>query len=153
MSAMDTQQAQEQGNNSGMIATSDNTAAGRQSSITMNDDIVPTVFKWDNGGRNVYITGTFNNWEKQIPMHRSGNEFSYVHNLSRGKHAYKFIVDDEWTFAPDQPTVADVEGRINNFIDVSEFCPYVGDAGKYCIVFHCTQYISFILIKISLSYV
>ena len=25
-------------------------------------------------------------------MHRSGNEFSYVHNLSRGKHAYKFIV-------------------------------------------------------------
>ena len=60
-------------------------------------------------------------------MHRSGNEFSYVHNLSRGKHAYKFIVDDEWRFAPDQPTVADVEGRINNFIDVSEFAPYVGD--------------------------
>lgn len=91
------------------------------------DDIVPTVFKWENGGRNVYITGTFNNWERQIPMHRSGNEFSYVHSLTRGKHAYKFIVDDEWRFAPDQPTVADVEGRINNFIDVSEFAPYIGD--------------------------
>ena len=102
---------------------------GRVSNVTINsDDIVPTVFKWDNGGRNVYITGTFNNWERQIPMHRSGNEFSYVHNLSRGKHAYKFIVDDEWRFAPDQPTVADVEGRINNFIDVSEFSPYIGDA-------------------------
>lgn len=91
------------------------------------DSIVPTVFKWDHGGRNVYITGTFNNWERQIPMHRSGNDFSYVHNLKRGKHAFKFIVDDEWRFAPDQPTVADIEGRINNFIDVTEFSPYVGD--------------------------
>jgi 5'-AMP-activated protein kinase, regulatory beta subunit len=91
------------------------------------DDIIPTVFKWDHGGKNVYITGTFNNWEKQLPMHRSGNEFSYVYNVKRGKHAYKFIVDDEWRHAPDQPTIADVEGRINNFIDVSEFTPYIGD--------------------------
>lgn len=90
-------------------------------------DIVPTVFKWEHGGRNVYITGTFNNWDRQIPMHRSGNDFSYVHNLKRGKHAFKFVVDDEWRFAPDQPTVADVEGRVSNFIDVSEFQPYVGD--------------------------
>ena len=73
------------------------------------------------------IIGTFNNWERQIPMHRSGNDFSYVHNLKRGKHAFKFIVDDEWRFAPDQPTVADIEGRINNFIDVSDFTPYLGD--------------------------
>ena len=91
------------------------------------DNTVPTVFKWEHGGRNVYITGTFNNWERQIPMHRSGNDFSYVHNLKRGKHAFKFIVDDEWRFAPDQPTVADIEGRINNFIDVSDFAPYIGD--------------------------
>lgn len=91
------------------------------------EDIVPTVFKWEHGGKNVYITGTFNNWERQIPMHRSGNDFTYVHNIKRGKHAYKFIVDDEWRFAPDQPTIADIEGRINNFIDVSEFMPYTGD--------------------------
>jgi hypothetical protein len=90
-------------------------------------DVVPTVFKWEHGGRNVYITGTFNNWERQIPMHRSGNDFTYVHNLKRGKHAFKFIVDDEWRYAPDQPTIADVEGRINNFIDVSDFVPYTGD--------------------------
>jgi 5'-AMP-activated protein kinase regulatory beta subunit len=91
------------------------------------DEVVPTVFKWEHGGRNVYITGTFNNWDMQIPMHRSGNDFSYVHNLKRGKHAFKFVVDDEWRFAPDQPTVADVEGRVSNFIDVSEFQPYIGD--------------------------
>jgi hypothetical protein len=90
-------------------------------------DIVPTVFKWEHGGRNVYIAGTFNNWEKQIPMHRSGNDFTYIHNLKRGKHAFKFVVDDEWRFDPDQPTIADVEGRINNFIDITDFTPYTGD--------------------------
>lgn len=91
------------------------------------DSVVPTVFKWEHGGRHVYITGTFNNWEKQIPMHRSGNDFTYVHNLKRGKHAFKFIVDDEWRYAPDQPTITDVEGRVNNFIDVSDFAAYTGD--------------------------
>jgi len=45
------------------------------------DDVVPTVFKWDHGGRNVYITGTFNNWERQLPMHKSGNDFTYIFNL------------------------------------------------------------------------
>eukprot|EP00975_Prorocentrum_lima_P009769 2080629-Prorocentrum_lima.AAC.1 len=58
------------------------------------------VFRWEHGGRQVYITGTFNNWERQIPMHRSGNDFTYIHELRRGKHAYKFVVDDEWRFAP-----------------------------------------------------
>lgn len=43
--------------------------------------LVPTVFRWEHGGRQVYITGTFNNWEKQIPMHRSGNDFTYIHSL------------------------------------------------------------------------
>lgn len=45
----------------------------------------------------------------------------------KGKHAFKFIVDDEWRFAPDQPTVADIEGRVNNFIDVSDFVGYTGE--------------------------
>ncbi|CAN0028381.1 unnamed protein product, partial [Hapterophycus canaliculatus] len=89
--------------------------------------LVPTVFRWEHGGRQVYITGTFNNWEKQIPMHRSGNDFTYIHTLKKGKHAFKFIVDDEWRFAPDQPTVADIEGRVNNFIDVSDFVGYTGE--------------------------
>ena len=60
-------------------------------------------------------------------MHRSGNDFTYIHNLKRGKHAFKFIVDDEWRFAPDQPTVEDIDGRINNFIDVTDFKAYTGD--------------------------
>ncbi|KAL3786560.1 hypothetical protein HJC23_006810 [Cyclotella cryptica] len=59
------------------------------------EDTVPTVFRWEHGGRNVYITGTFNGWSLAL--------------------------------APDQPTVADIEGRINNFIDVTDFKAYTGD--------------------------
>jgi len=95
--------------------------------VALGENVVPTVFKWEHGGKQVYITGTFNNWEQQLPMHRSGNDFTYVHNLKKGKHAFKFIVDDEWRYAPDQPTIADVDGQINNFIDVSDFIPYTGD--------------------------
>lgn len=108
--------------------TSNNAVGGINLDVlSLDDDQVPTVFRWEHGGRQVYITGTFNGWSRQIPMHRSGNDFTYIHNLKRGKHAFKFIVDDEWRFAPDQATVADIEGRINNFIDVSDFRAYTGD--------------------------
>lgn len=90
------------------------------------EDTVPTVFKWEHGGKNVFIAGTFNNWEK-TPMHRSGNDFSYIQNISKGKHVFKFIVDDSWRCAPDLPSITDSEGRMNNFIDVFDFQPYDGD--------------------------
>mmetsp|Transcript_10 Transcript_10/g.34 ORF Transcript_10/g.34 Transcript_10/m.34 type:complete len:315 (-) Transcript_10:3606-4550(-) len=86
-----------------------------------NNDSIPMVFRWDGGGKNVYITGTFNKWSEKIPMRRSGADFLYIRELKKGKHAYKFIVDDEWRFAPDQPTVADPHGYINNFVDLTNF--------------------------------
>ncbi|EEY62966.1 5'-AMP-activated protein kinase subunit beta, putative [Phytophthora infestans T30-4] len=94
------------------------------------EDVVPMVFKWEHGGRNVFITGTFNGWDKQCPMHRSGNDFTYIANLTRGKHMYKFVVDDDWRFAPDQLTMADVEGNVNNYVDVSDFAPLSDFDGK-----------------------
>ena len=99
---------------------------------TTNDDEeeVPTVFRWEHGGRQVFVTGTFNDWTAPNPHASLGQRFHeapYIHNLKKGKHAFKFVVDDEWRFAPDQPTVADIEGRINNFIDVTDFDAYTGD--------------------------
>jgi 5'-AMP-activated protein kinase, regulatory beta subunit len=128
MTIMDPDQQQQQQKH-GALPGSSGGGSGGGGSIEnwLDDDAVPTVFRWEHGGRQVYITGTFNGWSRQIPMHRSGNDFTYIHNLKRGKHAFKFIVDDEWRFAPDQPTVADIEGRINNFIDVTDFKAYTGD--------------------------
>ena len=87
------------------------------------DALAPCVFRWEGGGRQVYITGTFNRWSEKLPMHRSGNDFTLICDVPRTKHAYKFIVDGEWRFAPDQKTIADTQGNINNFVDMSDFVP------------------------------
>ncbi|EGZ13197.1 hypothetical protein PHYSODRAFT_561976 [Phytophthora sojae] len=107
-----------------------NNAQSADLTVPPGEDVVPMVFKWEHGGRNVFITGTFNGWDKQCPMHRSGNDFTYIANLTRGKHMYKFVVDDDWRFAPDQLTMADVEGNVNNYVDVSDFAPLSDFDGK-----------------------
>lgn len=83
--------------------------------------VIPTVFRWEHGGNHVYVAGTFNGWHQKIPLHRSGNDFITIQSLNPGRHAYKFVVDDEWRFAPDQPAIADLTGNINNVIDLSDF--------------------------------
>lgn len=80
---------------------------------------VPTIFQWTHGGTQVFITGTFTNWSNKIPMSRSGNDFSYMQSLTKERHEYKFIVDGEWRIAPEQPTVTDVDGNINNLLDLT----------------------------------
>lgn len=41
--------------------------------------------------------------------------------LPPGVHIYKFLVDGEWKFSPDDQTVADENGNINNIIDTSQY--------------------------------
>jgi 5'-AMP-activated protein kinase, regulatory beta subunit len=83
------------------------------------EETVPTVFSWAHGGDEVYITGSFNNWSAKIPMHRSHDDFSLILDVPAGAHQYKFIVDGDWRYAPDQATVADSHGVVNNTITVS----------------------------------
>lgn len=83
--------------------------------------VIPTVFRWEHGGNNVYMTGTFNEWGNRIPLVRSGNDFITIQNLTATKHAYKFVVDDEWRFAPDLTTTTDSDGNINNVLDLTNF--------------------------------
>lgn len=53
--------------------TEEYTATTRQRSATVsegtkvNDKVLPTVFKWEGGGKQVYISGTFSDW-KTLPM-------------------------------------------------------------------------------------
>ncbi|CDJ42280.1 Prkab2-prov protein, related [Eimeria tenella] len=87
------------------------------------EDLIPCVFTWTHGGHVVYLTGSFNNWsvENKFRLNRSGHEFSYIQNLKRGVHYYKFIVDDQWRYAPDQQTQTDEHGNVNNVLDISGF--------------------------------
>ncbi|XP_026192851.1 uncharacterized protein LOC113147221 [Cyclospora cayetanensis] len=97
--------------------------AGEARQLNEDNDLIPCVFTWTHGGHVVYLTGSFNNWsvENKFRLNRSGHEFSYIQNLRRGVHYYKFIVDDQWRYAPDQQTQTDEHGNINNVLDISGF--------------------------------
>lgn len=85
------------------------------------DERIPVVFTWTHGGQAVYLAASFNGWRDQIPMVRSGNEFAVVQELPRGVHQYKFVVDDQWRFATDQPKTQDAHGNMNNVLDISNY--------------------------------
>jgi 5'-AMP-activated protein kinase regulatory beta subunit len=93
------------------------------------EDYVSCVFKWEGKGgeKNVFITGSFNNWGKPIQMHKSGNDFSYVQNVKRGKHAYRFVVDDQMRHSTEQECLEDDNRQVINVLDVTHFEPYTGD--------------------------
>uniref|UniRef100_A0A7S4VAH1 Association with the SNF1 complex (ASC) domain-containing protein n=1 Tax=Alexandrium monilatum TaxID=311494 RepID=A0A7S4VAH1_9DINO len=91
------------------------------SSEAHQDERIPVVFTWNHGGQQVYLAASFNSWREQIPMVRSGNEFHVVQELPRGIHQYKFIVDDQWRFAPDQPKTQDSDGNMNNILDIVNY--------------------------------
>ncbi len=86
---------------------------------------VPTVLQWSLGGGSVYVTGSFNHWGERIPMRRSGADHVVCLNLLAGTYQYKFIVDNEWRYAADQPTVRDEMGNINNCLTVEDQTLYL----------------------------
>lgn len=117
-----------QGSVSSNTGPSSGTGAGNATSVVSNqDEHVSVVFRWDGGGQNVFLAASFNGWSAQIPMVRSGNEFAVVQVLPRGVHQYKFIVDDQWRFAPDQPKTQDGHGNMNNVCDVSRYQHFAVD--------------------------
>lgn len=63
--------------------------------IDPSNKVLPTVFKWDGGGKDVYISGTFSNWNP-LPMVKSHGDFVTIIDLPEGEHQYKFCVDGEW---------------------------------------------------------
>ncbi|ALC42017.1 alc [Drosophila busckii] len=78
---------------------------------------LPTVLRWDYGGKNVTISGTFSEW-KPIPMVRSHGNFVTIIDLPEGDHQYKFCVDGEWKHDPKLKSVENDEGNKNNLVSV-----------------------------------
>lgn len=82
--------------------TSDDAASGKSTPATpipQKKPALPTVFKWDGGGKQVFISGTFSDW-KILPMVRSHGDFVTIIDLPEGEHEYKFYVDGEWKHDP-----------------------------------------------------
>ncbi|EGR27824.1 hypothetical protein IMG5_188500 [Ichthyophthirius multifiliis] len=79
-----------------------------------------TIFKWNFGGSTVYVTGTFTNWINHVQLQKQGQEFSVCVKLPPDVYQYKFIVDGEWRFSPDDNQSTDENGNINNIIDTTK---------------------------------
>ncbi|XP_066598387.1 5'-AMP-activated protein kinase subunit beta-2 [Prorops nasuta] len=79
--------------------------------------VLPTVFKWEGGGKNVYISGTFTGW-KTLPMVKSHGDFVTIIDLPEGEHQYKFFVDGEWRHDPGLKIVDNGMGSKNNLVSV-----------------------------------
>ncbi|XP_006005535.1 5'-AMP-activated protein kinase subunit beta-2 [Latimeria chalumnae] len=80
----------------------------------------PTVIRWPEGGKEVYIAGSFNNWSTKIPLTKSHNDFVAILDLPEGEHQYKFLVDGQWVHDPSEPIVTSQMGTINNLIHVKK---------------------------------
>ncbi|KAG0316752.1 hypothetical protein BGZ99_006712 [Dissophora globulifera] len=81
---------------------------------------VPTIITWSQGGANVYVTGTFNNWKQKVRLNKSTSDFSTILNLPPGTHRIKFIVDDEWKCSTELSAATDAEGNLVNFLEVTD---------------------------------
>ncbi|KAI8374179.1 immunoglobulin E-set [Radiomyces spectabilis] len=80
----------------------------------------PHLFKWVHGGKEVYLTGSFDNWAVSIPMERSQedpNIFQAQVSIDETSPvSFKFVVDGEWRFAEDLPHETDAAGNVNNVV-------------------------------------
>ncbi|CAG5116140.1 unnamed protein product [Candidula unifasciata] len=91
---------------------------GQEMSHGTTSRLLPTVFKWEGGGKDVYVTGTFNNWKSKIPLARSQGDFYTIIDLPEGEHQYKFYVDGQWMNSPNDPMTSSDIGTQNNTLTV-----------------------------------
>jgi len=81
---------------------------------------LPTVFKWEGGGKDVYVSGSFNNWKTKIPLVKSHGDFYTIVDLPEGEHQYKFFVDGQWLHSPVDPLSHSEMGTQNNTMKVKK---------------------------------
>lgn len=85
----------------------------------IDEKALPTVFKWNGGGKQVFISGSFTNW-KTLPMARSHGDFVTIMDLPEGEHQFKFNVDGQWVHDPSVPSIDNGLGSKNNVIMVKK---------------------------------
>lgn len=69
----------------------------------------------------VAVAGAFNEWNPRATLcARDGEEWVCRLDLAPGRHAYKFVVDNEWVLDPLNPlTEPDARGNLNSVVVVS----------------------------------
>ncbi|KAF4369690.1 hypothetical protein F8388_015777 [Cannabis sativa] len=85
--------------------------------------LIPTLFMWRYGGRNVLLSGSFTRWAEHIsmsPVEGSSTLFQVVCNLTPGFHQYKFNVDGEWRHDENENFINGNYGIVNTILVSTE---------------------------------
>ena len=112
------------------FSTSQNTQNEEKTTGNTNNEIstkkYPFKFEYKGNGKSVLLAGSFlDNWNniKVMIKNKDTNNFERVVYLPKGKHQFKFIVDNKWLCSNQYPTIPDDQGNINNFIDLTNYSP------------------------------
>ena len=94
------------------------TRASMYSKAPTNYDVAPQVlsmFEWNGGGRNVFLTGSWDNYTEKIPMESvNPGQFRAAVQVPQERLEVKFVVDGREKYNADYPTVHTEEGeRVN----------------------------------------
>ncbi|KAF5741369.1 putative snf1-kinase beta subunit [Tripterygium wilfordii] len=81
------------------------------------------MITWSYGGNQVSVTGSWDNWERRELMYRSGQDFVILKKLPSGVYHYRFVVDEQFRYAPDLPWECDDSGAAFNILDVQDTVP------------------------------
>jgi len=84
---------------------------------------VPTLFEWKDGGENVFITGSFCDWNQRFILNKNKytNHFDLLLYLPQGKYEFKFIVDNNWVCSNYYNKITDEKNNTNNVIDNTNY--------------------------------
>lgn len=75
---------------------------------------IPTTIKWEKGGKDVAVMGSFSGWKDLLPLSEKDGVYILTSNLSAGEHYYKYQVDGEWIVDQNQPTTElEDQGTVN----------------------------------------
>jgi cellulose synthase/poly-beta-1,6-N-acetylglucosamine synthase-like glycosyltransferase len=78
-------------------------------------EMTTSMFEWNGGGRNVFLTGSWDNYSEKIPMESvTAGHFRTTVQVPNERLEFKFIVDGREKFNPDYPTGHNDDGeRVN----------------------------------------
>ncbi|RKP21536.1 hypothetical protein ROZALSC1DRAFT_27071, partial [Rozella allomycis CSF55] len=82
--------------------------------------LVKFEFKPTNSPSQVYLAGSFNDWEatKDKLTKQDDGLWTLEMDVPPGKVCYKFVVDDEWLIDESKPKETDDNGFVNNVMNL-----------------------------------
>ncbi|KAK3023696.1 hypothetical protein RJ639_044306 [Escallonia herrerae] len=84
---------------------------------------IPNLITWCYGGNDVSVEGSWDSWSSRKSLKKSGKDHAILLVLPSGIYHYKFIVDGEYRYIPDLPSVVDDMGTVCNLLDVHDYVP------------------------------